>query len=48
MPDNTLAVYDSSDADDVRYWVMVKKSLDEREGDTHLILGDFNSTLGFP
>ena len=49
MPDgiiiNTLAVYGPSHKDDVKYWVKVRKSLDEREGDARLILGDFNSTL---
>ena len=49
MPDgliiNTLAVYDLSHEDDMKYWVKVRKSLDEREGDARLILGDFNSTL---
>ena len=49
MPDgiviNTLVVYGPSESDDVRYWVRVRKSLDEREGDARLILGDFNSTL---
>ena len=49
MPDgliiNTLAVYGPSHEDDSKYWVKVRKSLDEREGDAQLILGDFNSTL---
>ena len=49
MPDgliiNTLAVNGPSHEDDSKYWVKVRKSLDEREGDARLILGDFNSTL---
>ena len=42
---NTLAVYGPSDTDDVKYWVRIRKSMDKREGDACLILGDFNSTL---
>ena len=49
MPDgliiNTLAVYYPSHEDDSKYWVKVRKALDEREWDARLILGDFNSTL---
>ena len=40
MPDgitiNTLAVYGPSHEDDMKDWVKVRKSLDEREGDSRL------------
>ena len=40
-----LAVYGLSDCNNVKYWVRIRKALDEREGDARLILGDFNATL---